>query len=435
MQLVGALPAKAAGQHDQELFQVGVEGRVDALLNAEFDANGHGLRRHNHVHAALDLVGRDVRRGGPLRDRNARQRRLDLSKAGRVTLQEVMINGIATDQRRQDGAEQERVRARPHRKMQVGHLGGLGAARIDHDHLAGRILADLVEMVAGIGKAVGDPWIGADHEQQVAMMDVLGGVAGLAAEHVAVDPEIAGLLLRQRVENRADPERPQHGVRIGAAGVVALPAAAIERDALATVLLHDIAQAHCDLPNRGIPVDLLEAAVGAAPERRGQAVLVTRIVGNARRLVADVTLRFRVLTVAAHLRDAAVLDQHLDATIDIADIAGRFLPLRLRHRRAPDLRLRPFGGILYDYRHMNNRLSEPAMGVKHGPVIAVPQETAKGPLAVATPTNLPVAPMCRRRCGLRRRANQVHISARPASTRRGVSRSSRTWEAGCDGRI
>ena len=44
-----------------------------------------------------------------------------------------------------------------------------------------------------------------DHEQQVAVMDVFGGVAGLAAEHLAVDPEVAGLLLRQRVEDVAEP--------------------------------------------------------------------------------------------------------------------------------------------------------------------------------------------------------------------------------------
>ena len=66
--------------------------------------------------------------------------------------------------------------------MQIGALRGLGTARIDHDHPAVRILADVVEMIARIGKAVGDPRIGADHEQQVAVMDVLGGMAGLAAE-------------------------------------------------------------------------------------------------------------------------------------------------------------------------------------------------------------------------------------------------------------
>ena len=73
-------------------------------------------------------------------------------------------------------------------------------------------------------------------------MDVLGGVAGLAAEHVAVDPEVAGLLLRQRVEDMARAERAQHRIRVGAAGVIALAAAAIEREAVAAVAIDQLAQ-------------------------------------------------------------------------------------------------------------------------------------------------------------------------------------------------
>src|SRR6185437_12686866 len=101
--------------------------------------------------------------------------------------------------------------------------------------LAIRILSDPVQMVARVREAVGDPGIGADHEQQVAMMHVLGGVTGLAAEQMAVDPEVAGLLLRQRVEYVARPQRAQESGRIGAARVIALAPAAIERDRLAAM--------------------------------------------------------------------------------------------------------------------------------------------------------------------------------------------------------
>lgn len=51
-------------------------------------------------------------------------------------------------------------------------------------------------MVARIVEAVDNPRICADDKQEIAMMDVLGGVTGLAAEHVAVDPDVAGFLLR-----------------------------------------------------------------------------------------------------------------------------------------------------------------------------------------------------------------------------------------------
>ena len=171
------------------------------LLDAELDPHGHRLGGHDHVDALLDLLERNVGRRRPSLDRNFQQRIPDLGKARDVLFEKGVVHGIAAHQPRQDRSQQERVGAGPHRQMQVGALRGLGAARIDHDHLPVRILADIVEMIARIGKAVGDPGIGADHEQQVAMMHVFGGVAGLAAEHVAVDPEIAGLLLRQRIED------------------------------------------------------------------------------------------------------------------------------------------------------------------------------------------------------------------------------------------
>ena len=60
------------------------------------------------------------------------------------------------------------------------------------------------------------------------MMHVLGGVAGLAAEHVAIDPEIAGFFLRKGVEDAARTQRAQQSTGVGAAGVVALPAAAVK---------------------------------------------------------------------------------------------------------------------------------------------------------------------------------------------------------------
>ena len=161
---------------------------------------GVSCTRPEHPRVRIDALAaflkRNVGRCGPVLDRNFQQRVPDLGKTLGVLLDEGMIHRIALYQPRQDRAHQEGVGAGPHRQMQVRSFSGLGAARIDHDHLAVRILADLVEMVARIGKAVGDPRICADDKQEIAVMDVLGGVAGLAAEHVAVDPEVAGFLLR-----------------------------------------------------------------------------------------------------------------------------------------------------------------------------------------------------------------------------------------------
>jgi hypothetical protein len=59
------------------------------------------------------------------------------------------------------------------------------------------------------------------------------------------------------------------------------------------------------------------------------------IEGNPRGLVAEIALRFWILTVAAHFRDTALIDHDLDAAIDVADIAGGLSPLLARHRASP----------------------------------------------------------------------------------------------------
>ena len=59
--------------------------------------------------------------------------------------------------------------------------------------------------------------------------------SGRLAEHLALDPELAGLLLRQRVGGVAHAERPPRGGAVGAAQVVPLPAAAVVHDLLAAV--------------------------------------------------------------------------------------------------------------------------------------------------------------------------------------------------------
>ena len=87
--------------------------------------------------------------------------------------------------------------------MQIRHFGSFGSPGINDDQLACGILADLIEMIARIGEAVRDPGICADDKQEIAMMHVFGGMAGLAAEHVAIDPEVAGFLLRKGVEDAA----------------------------------------------------------------------------------------------------------------------------------------------------------------------------------------------------------------------------------------
>ena len=326
MQLIGAFAAKAAGKHDQQFFEVGIERRVDALLNPELDAHDHRLRGCDHRGAALDIGHGNFGGSGPRRHRDIQQRLPHLGETDGVFPDEVMVDCLGPHQRRQQRAKQEGIRPRANGEMQIGHLGGLRAARINDDQLARGILANVIEMVAGIGETMRDPRVCTDHQQEIAAMHILRGVTGLAAEHMAVDPEVAGFLLRQRVEDIARTERAQERIGIGAAGVVALPAAAIERQALAAVPVDQVSHPPGDLGNRNIPPNRIKSAVGATAQRRREPVLVMRIKGDARRLVAEIALRFRAGTIAPYLFDMPLIDQDFDAAIDITEVAGRLVP-------------------------------------------------------------------------------------------------------------
>ena len=118
-----------------------------------------------------------------------------------------MIDPVGPDKHGQQRAQEKRVGTGTNREMQIRHFGGFGSPGINDDQLACGILADLIEMIARIGEAVRDPGICADDKQEIAMMHVFGGMAGLAAEHVTIDPEVAGFFLRKGVEDTAGTQR------------------------------------------------------------------------------------------------------------------------------------------------------------------------------------------------------------------------------------
>src|SRR4051812_49714955 len=109
-------------------------------------------------------------------------------------------------------------------------------------------------MIARIGETVRNPGICTDDKQEMAMMDVLGRVARLAAEHVAIDPEVAGFFLRKGIKDAARTQRTQQSAGVGTAGVVALPASAIKSDAPAAIFVDDVSQPLRDFCDRHVPL-------------------------------------------------------------------------------------------------------------------------------------------------------------------------------------
>lgn len=241
------------------------------LLDAQLDAHGHRLRRENQVDGPFDVHTGHFGVRDPGVHRYFRQHGGDLVEAFGVLGEESLVRATPFEQQREERAQQVGVGARPQREVQVGQLRGLGAPRIDHDHPAVRVVLERVERVPGVAEPVRLPGVAAEHDQQVAVLDVLGGVHDRRAEQVAVDPEVAGLLLRQRVEvpRRVHPLQQRRAV--GAAGVVALATAADVGERAGPpgrgVGVPDRVQLHGDLGERGVPVDGLVRAVGPPSQR------------------------------------------------------------------------------------------------------------------------------------------------------------------------
>ena len=98
--------------------------------------------------------------------------------------------------------------------------------------------------------------------------------------------------------------------------------AEVHRHRLAAVLGVDRAQALVDERERLLPRDLVEAAVRAPQQRRAQAVGVVVQLAERRALRADEAVAEDVVLVAAHARDAVVLDRQLEAAGGLAERAG-----------------------------------------------------------------------------------------------------------------
>ena len=213
------------------------------------------------------------------------------------------------------------VAAGPRAEVDVGEVGRLGAPRVDDDQRAGRVVGELLEDPAGLLDAVRLPRVLAPEHADLGVLEVGRGVAARPAEQLAVDPELTGLLLGEGVRRVADAERRARRAAVPTAEVVALTAAAVEQDLVAAVLGDDVLEALRDLGDRGVPVDRLERAVGAAAQRRREPVRAVLVVVDAQTLLARVALRRRVGLVAAHPRDRRPVDADLEPAVHRAQNA------------------------------------------------------------------------------------------------------------------
>src|SRR2546426_13795 len=140
-------------------------------------------------------------------------------------------------------------------KVELGELGRLRTPWIDDNQRAGRVLGDVAQRERRVRNAVRLPRVLADEHGDFTVLEI---APDRRAEHQAVDPGFAGLLLRDRAGPELRPERAQRRRPVEPAEVISLTPAAVVEDRLAAVRVSHSRQPRGDFADRGVPVDFLE---------------------------------------------------------------------------------------------------------------------------------------------------------------------------------
>ena len=176
------------------------------------------------------------------------------------------------DEDLEEGRQEMRIAAGQRPQVDVCEVGRFRPTRIDHDQGSFGVVGDGLEDPARLREPVRLPGVLAPEHRHLRVLVVARGVAARPAEQLPVDPELAGLLLGERVRVVADTERRTERAAVPTTEMVALAAAAVEEDLVAAVFVDDVLEPRGHLRDRGVPRDLLEGPVVPAPQRGGETV-------------------------------------------------------------------------------------------------------------------------------------------------------------------
>ena len=237
-----ALLAEVAREQVDELLEVGVQRAVRRLLDAEVfvdieTLDADAMRRADGAHIRLSATPAIAH---VLCDRHRREMGAQL-----VETIGVLGEPVAVDQRSPPPAHASSA-ARHHasvpgrtcRWMSASSAVSLRRGSITINDRAG-IVDDRLQHRAGAREAVRLPRVLAHEHRDLGVLEVAGRVAARPPEELTVDPELARLLLRERVRRVDDAESAARRAAIATTEMVGLAAAAVIEDRRTAVRVAD----------------------------------------------------------------------------------------------------------------------------------------------------------------------------------------------------
>ena len=232
MQMLATAFGEVTREDPQQLVQIRAQRAVGRLLHSEVleyrDAPGGGDPPGGRPQQILV----DPADPGVLGDRDARQCGADLLDTVHVLSEKRFVTEAFLYQDSGERGQAPGVCARLDAEVEVGEFRSIGEHRVDDDHRPRRIFRDVVQHDAGPGEALRHPRVLADEHRHLGVLEL---PAGVAAVKVRVHPGLAGLLLCQGIGAVARAQRFEERAAIGAAEMVALPAAAVVEDLVPAV--------------------------------------------------------------------------------------------------------------------------------------------------------------------------------------------------------
>ena len=210
--------------------------------------------------------------------------------------------------------------------MLAGGLGGLRAARVDHDH-ASASGANAGEAPPHVGRAhqaaVRCQGVRAEDEEEVGAVDVGHRNQREVSEHAQRREHLRQLVGGAGRVDVPRPERARERQQVGhQTEVVRDRIAVVDADGVAAVPPPHTDESLGGAIQRLLPGRLAPARA-VANQRRANAVRVVVQVGQRRRLGADVAAAERIVGVAPHRPDALSVDLDENAAQRLAKRAGR----------------------------------------------------------------------------------------------------------------
>jgi len=319
---IAAVRANPAADRLENDEQIRIEGAVAAHENAQVVAQRRFARGEKSGDLADPVEIQFADRDGGARVEVCKKG-FHRVETGRMIGQIALVFPSLVENDSNQRLDEQRIRAGPDLKMDVGQLGRFRNAGIDDDERFFRVPGKALQLPGGLGNLMALHAVPAEGQKDVGVFHVGLVVQVLASVRASDHPEGAGEFLRQRSVMVLRPQSAQEADAEGRFEMAALRAGSHVGERARAVLFDDIPQTVGDFADGLIPGNPFELSADFF-QRIFEPVGVVLVIGDVQALAADVAFAFGIGFVRPDFDDAVIFDFDDETAVLCAQDAAGF---------------------------------------------------------------------------------------------------------------